>query len=94
MQGRSELGEFARTLILGRAAAACITSLRRAWILSAKTTGGLECYMPVLHYSAVNSLSRVRGEHEVDTRIRHQVGLELGNVDVQSTIETKRCSER
>jgi len=29
----------------------------------------------------------------VDTRIRHQVGLELRKIDVQSTIETKRSSE-
>merc|ERR1712060_679322 len=28
-------------------------------------------------------------QHKVDTRVRHQVGLELGDIDVQSTIETK-----
>ncbi len=43
----------------GRAAAACI-SLRRAWTLSAKTTGGLEWNM-LLHCSAVTSLTRSSG---------------------------------
>jgi hypothetical protein len=28
----------------------------------------------------------VRGENEMDTRVRHQVGLELGDIDAQSTI--------
>merc|ERR1712032_1524627 len=32
----------------------------------------------------------VRRKHEVDTRVRHQVGLELGDVHVQSAIETQR----
>merc|ERR1719198_1855611 len=31
----------------------------------------------------------VRGEHEMDTRVRDQVGLELGNIDVQGTIEAE-----
>jgi len=31
----------------------------------------------------------LRGKHEVDTRIRHQVGLELGDIHVQSTIESE-----
>ena len=31
----------------------------------------------------------VRGEHEVDAGVRHQVGLELGDVDVESTVETE-----
>ena len=35
----------------------------------------------------------VRGKHEVDARIRHQVGLELGQIDVEGTIETKRSSQ-
>merc|ERR1711988_1843557 len=34
----------------------------------------------------------VRAKHEVDARVRHQVGLELGDVHVQSTIETQRGS--
>jgi hypothetical protein len=33
-------------------------------------------------------------EHKVDTRIRHQVGLELGDINVQGTIETKRGGQR
>jgi len=45
----------------------------------------------------VSLLSRddwgVRGQHKVDTRIWHQVGLELRDIDVQSTIETKGGSE-
>lgn len=32
----------------------------------------------------------VRGQHKVDTRVRNQVGLELGDINVQGTIETKR----
>ncbi len=35
-----------------------------------------------------------RGKHKVNTRIRYQVGLELGKIDVQGTIETKGSSER
>merc|ERR1719498_735265 len=35
----------------------------------------------------------VAGKHEVNTWIWHQVGLELGDIDVQGTIEAKRCSE-
>ena len=31
----------------------------------------------------------VRGKHEVDTRVWHKVGLELGNIDVEGTIETE-----
>jgi hypothetical protein len=33
----------------------------------------------------------IRTQHKVDTWIGHQVGLELSNIHVQSTIETKRC---
>ena len=36
----------------------------------------------------------VRTQHEVDTRIRHQVGLELGDIDVQGTIESQRGGQR
>ena len=32
----------------------------------------------------------VRGQHEVDTRVGHQVGLELSDIDVQGTVETQR----
>mmetsp|Transcript_28204 Transcript_28204/g.57203 ORF Transcript_28204/g.57203 Transcript_28204/m.57203 type:complete len:235 (-) Transcript_28204:809-1513(-) len=32
---------------------------------------------------------RVRGKHEVDTRVRHQVGLELRDVHVQGTVEAE-----
>jgi len=46
----------------------------------------------------VSLLSRddrgIRRQHEVDTRIRHQVGLELSDIDVEGTIETERGSER
>jgi hypothetical protein len=35
----------------------------------------------------------IRGKHKVDTRVGDQVGLELGDIDVEGTIETKRCSQ-
>merc|ERR1719262_587848 len=37
---------------------------------------------------------RVRRKHEVDTRVGHQVGLELGDVHVQGAIETQGGSQR
>merc|ERR1712036_51653 len=36
----------------------------------------------------------VRGHHEVDARVRHQIGLELSEVDVQSPIEAEGSSQR
>jgi len=36
----------------------------------------------------------IRGKHEVDTRVRDQVSLELSDIDVQSTVEAKRSSQR
>merc|ERR1719327_1392439 len=36
----------------------------------------------------------VRRKHKVDTRVRHQVGLELSDVHVQSAIETQRGRQR
>ena len=36
----------------------------------------------------------VRGEHEVDTRVGHEVGLELGDVDVQRAIEPEGRGKR
>merc|ERR1711968_187093 len=36
----------------------------------------------------------VRGHHEVDARVRHEVGLELGDIDVEGAIETERGGER
>jgi hypothetical protein len=46
----------------------------------------------------VSLLSRddrsVRGQGKVNTRVRHQVSLELSDIDVQSTIETKGSSQR
>ena len=35
----------------------------------------------------------IRCQHKVDTWVRYQVGLELGNIDIQSTIETKGSSQ-
>merc|ERR1712070_154934 len=35
----------------------------------------------------------VAGKHEVNTWVWHQVGLELGDIDVQRTIKAKRCSK-
>jgi len=35
----------------------------------------------------------VRGKHKVNTRVWHQVGLELRKIDVKSTIETKRSCQ-
>ena len=37
---------------------------------------------------------RVAREHEVDPRVRHEVGLELGDVDVQGAVEAERRRER
>jgi hypothetical protein len=46
----------------------------------------------------VSLLSRddrgIRGKHEVNSGVRHQVGLELRKIDVEGTIETKRCGQR
>ena len=36
---------------------------------------------------------RVRGQHEVDTRIRHQVSLEFGDIHVKGTIKSQRGSQ-
>merc|ERR1712060_457498 len=36
----------------------------------------------------------VRRQHKVDTRVRHQVGLELRDIDVEGTIESKGSSQR
>merc|ERR1712023_531052 len=36
----------------------------------------------------------VRGHHEVDAGVRHQVGLELGQIDVERTIETEGGGQR
>jgi hypothetical protein len=36
----------------------------------------------------------VRAQHEVDTGVGHQVGLELGHIDVEGTIEAEGGSER
>jgi len=36
----------------------------------------------------------VRGKHKMDARVRHQVGLEFGDVDVQGTVETKGGGQR
>ena len=35
----------------------------------------------------------VRRKHEVDTRVGHQVGLELSDIHVQGTIETEGCCQ-
>jgi hypothetical protein len=35
----------------------------------------------------------IRAQHEVDTGVGHQVGLEFGDIDVQSTIETEGGSQ-
>mmetsp|Transcript_7228 Transcript_7228/g.10754 ORF Transcript_7228/g.10754 Transcript_7228/m.10754 type:complete len:317 (-) Transcript_7228:584-1534(-) len=37
---------------------------------------------------------RVRGKHEVDARIRHQVGLELGKIHVQGSVEAQGSRQR
>mmetsp|Transcript_25987 Transcript_25987/g.41153 ORF Transcript_25987/g.41153 Transcript_25987/m.41153 type:complete len:245 (+) Transcript_25987:382-1116(+) len=36
----------------------------------------------------------VRRKHEVDARVGHKVGLELVDIDVQSTVESQGCSKR
>jgi len=35
----------------------------------------------------------VRGQHEMDSGVRDQVGLELGDIDVQGTVESQRGGE-
>jgi hypothetical protein len=35
----------------------------------------------------------IRWQHEMNSRIWYQVGLELSDIDVQSTIESQRCSQ-
>jgi hypothetical protein len=37
---------------------------------------------------------RIRGKHEMDTWVGHQVSLELSNIDVEGTIESERGSQR
>ena len=37
---------------------------------------------------------RVRSQHEVDPRVRHEVRLELGDVHVQSAVEAERRGQR
>jgi len=63
--------------------------------------GGLEHGVTDLLHGkllVVGLLSRddgsVRGKHEMDTRVGHQVGLELGKIHVEGTIETKGSSQR
>jgi len=63
--------------------------------------GGLEHRVGELRHRqllVVRLLSRddggIRGKHEVDTGVGHKVGLELGDIDVQGTIETERSSQR
>ena len=36
----------------------------------------------------------VCGEREVNTRERHQIGLELVQIDVEGTAEPERCCDR
>ena len=36
---------------------------------------------------------RIRGQHEVDAGVRHQIGLELSDVHVQGSIEAQRCGQ-
>jgi hypothetical protein len=36
---------------------------------------------------------RVRGEHKVDAGVRHEVGLELGDVDVERAVKAERSCE-
>jgi hypothetical protein len=38
--------------------------------------------------------AEVPGEHEVDVRVRHEVGLKLGDVDVERAVEAERRRER
>jgi len=66
-----------------------------------KHVGGLEHRVGDLRdrqLLVVGLLSRddrgVRGKHEMDSGVRHQVGLELRKIDVEGTIETKRCGQR
>jgi hypothetical protein len=44
--------------------------------------------------AAVVEATGVRGRHEVDSRVGHQVGLEFGDVDVDRAVEAERSCER
>ena len=35
----------------------------------------------------------VRGKHEMNSRVRHKIGLELGDIDIKSTVESERSSQ-
>merc|ERR1740138_688162 len=37
---------------------------------------------------------RIARQHEVDTWVRHQIGLELSDVNIKRTVEPQRCCER
>ena len=36
---------------------------------------------------------RVGDEREVDARVGHEIGLELGQVDVECAVEAQRCRD-
>lgn len=36
---------------------------------------------------------RVGGEHEMDSGVGHQVGLEFRHIHVQGTVKSERCSQ-
>ena len=36
----------------------------------------------------------IGGQREVDARVRDQIRLELGQIDVEGAVETQRCRDR
>jgi len=36
----------------------------------------------------------IRGKHEMDSGIRYQIGLEFGDIDVQSSVKSQRGGQR
>ena len=72
-----------------------------AWVALGHHGGGFESTVGDFgngQLFMVSLLSRddrgVRGQHEVDTGVGHQVGLELSDINVEGTVESQRGSQR
>jgi len=72
-----------------------------SWIALGHHSGGLEGGVGDLSDGELLMISFlggddwcIGGKHEMDSWVWHQVGLELGDIDVQSTIESERSGQR
>jgi len=72
-----------------------------SWIALDHLVGGLEAGVGDLRDRELLVVSllggddgRVGGEREVDSRVWHQVGLELSEIDVEGTVESERGGDR